>query len=86
MRAGHQVRDAGIADVAPSLLYLMGLPVPDDMDGRVLLDMVEGRFRTAHPVQHTQVVSPPQVGQDRGFSDEESRQVEERLRGLGYLE
>jgi 2,3-bisphosphoglycerate-independent phosphoglycerate mutase len=32
------VRDGGLVDVAPTLLTLLGLPVPARMTGRTLLD------------------------------------------------
>ena len=38
-----QVRDGILADVAPTLLSLLNLPVPPDMTGRSLLE------RKAHP-------------------------------------
>ena len=33
---GVEIRDAKIHDIAPTVLHMLGLPVPDDMDGRVL--------------------------------------------------
>ena len=37
-------------DVAPTLLYLMGLPVARDMEGRVLTEILEPEFARQHPV------------------------------------
>ena len=34
--AGKQIEEARLLDVAPTLLHLLGLPIPSDMDGRVL--------------------------------------------------
>jgi 2,3-bisphosphoglycerate-independent phosphoglycerate mutase len=34
---GRTLRDGGLADVAPTLLELLGLPVPAEMTGRSLL-------------------------------------------------
>jgi predicted AlkP superfamily phosphohydrolase/phosphomutase len=41
---------ASVLDVAPTLLYLLGLPVPRDMDGRVLTEILEPEFAQANPV------------------------------------
>jgi hypothetical protein len=39
-----------VLDLAPTMLYLMGLPVARDMEGRVLTEMVDEAFARAHPV------------------------------------
>ncbi|MEK6208095.1 MAG: 2,3-bisphosphoglycerate-independent phosphoglycerate mutase [Chloroflexota bacterium] len=39
--ARTKMRDGGLVDVAPTLLGLLGLPVPDRMTGRTLLDRPE---------------------------------------------
>ncbi len=41
---------ASILDVAPTLLYLLGLPVARDMEGRVLTEMLEPGYARDHPV------------------------------------
>jgi predicted AlkP superfamily phosphohydrolase/phosphomutase len=40
-----------IADVTPTVLALMGLPVARDMSGRVLTEMIDPEFLARHPVQ-----------------------------------
>jgi len=77
-----------ILDLAPTILHLAGVPVPDDMDGRVLEDALAEEFLAAHPVRHQAgdgTVTPP-AGDEDGYSEEEARKIEEKLRGLGYIE
>jgi hypothetical protein len=50
IKAGAVVQSASVLDVAPTILYLMGLPVARDMEGRVLAEIVEEDFARAHPV------------------------------------
>jgi predicted AlkP superfamily phosphohydrolase/phosphomutase len=50
IRPGAELRTASVLDVAPTILYLMGLPVARDMEGRVLGEIVEEDFARAHPV------------------------------------
>jgi predicted AlkP superfamily phosphohydrolase/phosphomutase len=50
IKPGVVLRDASVLDLAPTMLYLMGLPVGRDMEGRVLTEMLEESFARAHPV------------------------------------
>lgn len=50
IRSGATLRKASVLDVAPTILYLMGLPVARDMEGRVLTEMLDESFLRAHPV------------------------------------
>jgi predicted AlkP superfamily phosphohydrolase/phosphomutase len=50
IRAGATFERASILDVAPTILYLMGLPVGRDMEGRVATEILEPEFARAHPV------------------------------------
>jgi len=74
------VERARIMDLAPTVLHLMGLPVPDDMDGRVLTSMLS----VDRPVTYEHAVAK-EAGLETGLSAEESAEVEDRLRALGYL-
>ncbi len=38
---GGTVKGGSVMDIAPSILHLTGLPVPEDMDGRVLTGLLE---------------------------------------------
>ena len=50
MRAGSLLPRARIVDVAPTLLYGMGLPVARDLDGRALTEAFTGEVLAAHPL------------------------------------
>ena len=50
VRAGAALRGASVLDVAPTILYLMGLPVARDMEGRVLTEIVTEDFARSHPL------------------------------------
>jgi hypothetical protein len=50
IRPGARVRAASALDVAPTLLYLMGLPVARDMEGRVLTEILDEGFARRNPV------------------------------------
>jgi predicted AlkP superfamily phosphohydrolase/phosphomutase len=87
VRQGWQIQDAQITDVAPTILYLLGMPVPSDMDGRVLTAALDPALLKRRPIEHVDRVSgegPPEP--DDYLSEEEAEQIKEALRGLGYIE
>ncbi len=82
---GRELEGARITDVTPTILHLMGLPVPDRMDGRVLQDVfAEGSEPACRPVTH-ESVNGSREKEATGYSPEEELQVKERLHQLGYL-
>jgi predicted AlkP superfamily phosphohydrolase/phosphomutase len=50
IRAGARCENASVLDIAPTVLYLMGLPVAHDMEGRVVSEILEDDFARAHPM------------------------------------
>jgi hypothetical protein len=50
IRAGAVLAEASVLDLAPTLLYLLGLPVARDMEGRVLTEMLEPAHARDNPV------------------------------------
>jgi predicted AlkP superfamily phosphohydrolase/phosphomutase len=87
IRAGLSVPEVDIVDVAPTVLHLCGVPIPDHMDGRVLTEVLtpEARAFVPRPSGTRRPPAMPDTETGSPYSEEETRQVEERLRGLGYL-
>lgn len=79
---------AKIIDVAPTILYLMGQPIPDDMDGRPLLEALDPDFVARRAPEFV----PADEGargistEDHAFTDAESQLIRQRLQALGYIE
>ena len=51
-RKHHELQEASVLDITPTLLALLGLPVAEDMDGRPLLDAFDPGFLEAHPIRY----------------------------------
>jgi predicted AlkP superfamily phosphohydrolase/phosphomutase len=76
------VADPKITDLAPTILHILNVPVPADMDGRVLSEALSPELRgQATQVGAAATTSAAQVD----FTEEEQAEVEDRLRALGYL-
>jgi predicted AlkP superfamily phosphohydrolase/phosphomutase len=84
-KKGAEIRGARLIDMAPTILHLLGQPVPADMDGRVLEELFEPAFIAANPIQ-VGISEGSDGGQGAQYSAEEAAIVEERLKALGYIE
>ena len=65
----------------------MGLPIPKDMDGRVLKEAFLPRYLKENPIQFEEASGaegPNTIFE--GYSKEESEKIAERLKNLGYIE
>ncbi|MEW6220225.1 MAG: alkaline phosphatase family protein [Thermodesulfobacteriota bacterium] len=92
--AGHGIRpdfrlaDARIIDVAPTILALLGLPIPDHMDGRVLAELLAEPVASGAAGGGKPPAPPaPAAGQPaRTYTGAEREAIAQRMRDLGYLE
>jgi predicted AlkP superfamily phosphohydrolase/phosphomutase len=81
---GRQL-DATIVDIAPTILYLMGEPVPASMDGQVLEGIFEADYRAAAPIRYSETSHLLAHRQQDIYSEEEMEVISRRLKDLGYL-
>jgi predicted AlkP superfamily phosphohydrolase/phosphomutase len=51
IRAGLELCSVPVDDLAPTVLYLMGLPVDPNMDGRVLTEALDAEHLARQPVE-----------------------------------
>jgi predicted AlkP superfamily phosphohydrolase/phosphomutase len=80
VQAGQRLEQAQLIDIAPTVLHIMDVPIPEDMDGRSLGDLLYQS--TIAPARH-------QAGQEREvgantYTEEEEQEIIEHLRSLGY--
>jgi len=83
-KKGYRIANASVYDIAPTLIYLLGLPVPADMEGQVLLDAIDPHWLASHPVRTIDTYEagerrpsqvPSKIGED----------ALKRLRAVGYI-
>lgn len=81
-RSAEPVRHS-IYDVAPTLLHLLGRPVPEYFDGRVMVDLLT--TEAAKDVRRV-AGNAPRGGEERTEAAGDDGVVADRLRSLGYIE
>lgn len=82
IKEGLQLDANNILDLAPTIMHLLQEPVPRAMDGRVLTEI----FKEPREIEFEDAqAETADLVSERDFADEEAEQVEDRLRGLGYL-
>jgi predicted AlkP superfamily phosphohydrolase/phosphomutase len=84
IEGGSRLDAARIYDMMPTLLYLTGEAVPDDVDGRILTEMISAEHLEAHPIRFT-IQSDHGPADEIELSEAENSDVIERLKSLGYV-
>lgn len=88
IRVGEKQDPLSILDITPLLLYLLDLPIPDDMEGRVPTEILCSEALAAQPIKHG---LPTQATQEANQSQKEISQEEKdallaQLQLLGYMD
>ena len=76
---------ASIEDVAPTIQYLLGEPIPESMEGQLIDAAIDPALLESRPPTYAADDVEVSAGV-RVFEDNEAGDVQERLRGLGYIE
>ena len=83
---GARIPDADVLDLAPTILYALGLPVARDMDGDVMTDAFRRGFLESNPAEFvaTYETGEPKAGQPVASPVDD--QVRRKLKALGYIQ
>jgi predicted AlkP superfamily phosphohydrolase/phosphomutase len=86
IRRNAVIEGAGIIDVAPTIIYALGMPVPSDMDGNPLTGLFEEAYASRTAASYTDERKVEDVASEEyGYSEEEEESVRLKLEALGYL-
>ncbi len=92
--AGPDIRNCTIEkshiyDIAPTILYLLQMPVPANMDGQVLTSIVTEQFVGSHSVNTSYEIqgeeSPASSDEAKGLTQDEQEMIQKQLEDLGYM-
>ena len=74
-----------IIDIAPTVLYALGLPIPSIVDGHVLEAAFTSEYLMQQPMAKVMTPAGSVHQATNVYSEEDEEQVLERLRALGYV-
>lgn len=86
---GETIEGATVLDVAPTVLALLGLPVPRDMDGRPLTGAWQRDHLAGNPVQYVdtyEIEGASEGGDSEPVQSPVDEEIKEMLRSLGYID
>ncbi len=82
---GVSVAGARLWDMYPTVLALMGVPIPAGLDGQPLLSLLRQGARSRVRYDSRRFDQVTQDVERRGYSPEEEAMLERHLKGLGYV-
>ena len=85
---GLEIPAREIIDLAPTILHLMDIAIPSDMDGQVIKDAITPSYSEKHPVEYRDLQTDKI---DKAFLDirpdqEKKQEIIDLLKGLGYID
>jgi len=83
VKNGEAIVKAKVTDIAPTVLALMGVAIPSDMDGRVLTEALTSDFLETY--RATRADYGTELVTDHEYSDEEIDELKRNLKNIGYL-
>jgi tetratricopeptide (TPR) repeat protein len=87
IRRGHELREASVLDIAPTMYALLGMPVAEDLDGRVLEEALEPSFLAEHPLRSLPTYGDLGASAAPAFAEAsaEDQAILESLIAIGYV-
>lgn len=86
IRHNTKIERAALMDMASTILYTLGMPIPSDMDGKPITAIFEEAYIKQSATTYTDERQYEDVASDEyGYSEDEEESVRVKLEALGYL-
>ena len=83
VKPSSSLKKPRIIDIAPTVLYLLNQPIPNEMDGRVLEETFSSNILKDYPI--TYIEEDKEKEREDSLITHEEEQVRKHLKDLGYL-
>jgi predicted AlkP superfamily phosphohydrolase/phosphomutase len=85
IRGGAEIAPARLLDIAPTVLFAMGLEIPEDLQGEVVESLYDPAYLEAHSRRRGGATGPVQKTEKAEVPDEDA-EILAKMQALGYLE
>jgi len=87
IKKSYEIKNAEIIDIMPTIMHIMGFPIPEYVDGRPLLDIFDETFLKSNKVAYDSSINPADFLSPRDFKYDRSteKEIVRQLKSLGYL-
>jgi len=86
---GKRVKNAQIYDIAPTILHIFNIPVPNDMDGKVLKEVFKENSKPARRKitfqEETKLNYEKRKPDEKHLEKKDEEKIKKRLKALGYI-
>jgi len=86
VQPGRELSNAEIIDVTPTLLYLSGIDIPEDLDGKVLAEAFDTGFYDSRPPTYRNIETRALKRDTMDYSRKEADKVARSLKDMGYID
>ncbi len=87
IKKNNEIKNATIYDITPTILYIFGMPVAKDMDGKVILEAFKDKYRKVKEIHYIESYEnlSQEIKRKEKRIDRLDEETLEQLRSLGYI-
>jgi predicted AlkP superfamily phosphohydrolase/phosphomutase len=78
------INSVNIIDIAPTILYDMGLPIPEDIDGKIIEEVFVDSYKANSPRYAS--INKEIEKKEESLTKEDEESMKQALKGLGYID
>jgi predicted AlkP superfamily phosphohydrolase/phosphomutase len=88
VRPGQSLGHVKLIDIVPTMLYMLGVPLGSDLEGRVLEECFKPEYVASHELRVHSADDAPMFEREESepIGEEDDPQILSRLKALGYIE
>lgn len=84
IKKSSKIKKSTVMDVMPTILYMFGLPIPKNVDGKVMMECFEDEYLKSNKLCYGKE-STEATRLTKAYTKKEVEKLKDRLRSLGYL-